>query len=377
VGLHQDPDPFGWVGHEIDGKYRIDRVIGEGGFGVVYQAYHAGLRESIAVKCLKVPSSLAGAQRAQFEETFLEEGRLLHRLSRMHAAIAQALDVGAATSPSGTWTPYLVLEWLEGRSLQEELDMRRADGAPGYSVADALELLGPALDALAEAHEQGIAHRDLKPPNLFLANVGGRIRTKVLDFGIAKVMGETMTLTRALEETGASIKAFTPQYGAPEQFDATHGATGPWTDVFALALIFVELITGRPALEGQDTIQLFVASANPQTRPTPGNRGVQVSPAMDQVLERGPAAGPLSLRGGVCLRAARRGAWGRAGPYPPRTADDACAGAPRRHHFSPGCHPANIRARDRSTLDRHRPWWSRRGLPGPRGAQRCGVLGAP
>ena len=321
--MHQDPDPFGWVGHEIDGKYRIDRVIGEGGFGVVYQAYHRGLRENIAVKCLKVPPSLGGAQRAQFEETFLEEGRLLHRLSRMHAAIAQALDVGAATSPSGTWTPYLVLEWLEGRSLQEELDIRRADGVPGYSVAEALELLGPAFDALAEAHEQGIAHRDLKPPNLFLANVGGRIRTKVLDFGIAKVMGETMTLTRALEETGASIKAFTPQYGAPEQFDVTHGATGPWTDVFALALIFVELITGRPALEGQDTIQLFVASANPQTRPTPRNRGVQVSAAMDQVLERALAVQPRDrfLSAGAFASALRTAAPGneldRTLPAPP------------------------------------------------------------
>jgi hypothetical protein len=84
---------------------------------------------------LKVPGSLAGEQRAQFEETFLEEGRILHRLSKMHAGIAQALDVGAATSPSGVWTPYLVLEWLEGRSLQEELDERRARGSGMYTVA--------------------------------------------------------------------------------------------------------------------------------------------------------------------------------------------------------------------------------------------------
>jgi len=290
--LHENLDPFGWVGHELDGKYRIDRVIGEGGFGVVYRAFHAGLRESIAVKCLKVPGSLAGEQRAQFEETFLEEGRILHRLSKMHAGIAQALDVGAATSPNGVWTPYLVLEWLEGRSLQEELDERRTRGSGMYTVAQALELLGPALDALAEAHEQGIAHRDLKPPNLFLAEVGGRTRIKVLDFGIAKVLGETMTLTRALEQTGASIKAFTPQYGAPEQFDATHGATGPWTDVFAFALIFVELITGRPALEGQDTIQLFVASANPLARPTPRSRGGNVSDVIDRVLARALAVKP-------------------------------------------------------------------------------------
>ena len=104
--MDQNPDPFGWVGHELDGKYRIERVIGEGGFGVVYRAYHEGLRENIAVKCLKVPPNLRGEQRARFEETFLEEGRILHRLSRMHAAIAQALDVGAATSPAGVWTGF-------------------------------------------------------------------------------------------------------------------------------------------------------------------------------------------------------------------------------------------------------------------------------
>lgn len=286
MAMTASSDPFGWVGQDLNSKYHVERVVGEGGFGVVYRAMHQGLHEPVAIKCLKIPGSLADRDRATFEQSFLDEGRLLHRLSRAHAGIAQALDMGTAISPSGTWTPYLVLEWLEGESLQEELESRRALGNAAMPVREALDLLSPALEALAVVHEEGVAHRDIKPANLFLAQVGGRTLLKILDFGIAKVLTQTTALSRAFEETGTSIKAFTPQYGAPEQFDPSRGATGPWTDVFALGLIFVELLTGRPALEGIDTIQLFVASANPQARPTPRRRGARVSEAVDRVLDK-------------------------------------------------------------------------------------------
>jgi eukaryotic-like serine/threonine-protein kinase len=279
-------DPFGWCGAVVDGKYRIDCVVGEGGFGLVYKAFHEGLRETVAVKCLKVPGSLSPEDREKFKESFLDEGRLLHRLSRANAGIAQALDVGAAMSPSGIWTPYLVLEWLEGRGLDEELAHRRTTGQGAYGLHEAVELLTPAALALAEAHKQGIAHRDVKPANMFLTRVGGRWTLKVLDFGIAKVLTGTTSLTRALEATGGSIKAFTPQYGAPEQFDPRYGATGPWTDVFALALVFVETIAGQPALAGQDTIQLMIQAANPAERPTPRLRGANVPQAIEDVMRK-------------------------------------------------------------------------------------------
>ncbi len=287
-------DLFGWCGATLDAKYRIEAVIGEGGFGLVYKAFHLGLRETVAVKCLKMPASLSPADREKFKESFLDEGRLLHRLSRANAGIAQALDVGTAESPNGIWTPYLVLEWLEGRGLDEELVQRRAAGRGALGLREAFDLLSPAALALAEAHNQGIAHRDIKPANLFLARVGGSIMLKVLDFGIAKVLTGTTSLTHALEATGGSIKAFTPQYGAPEQFDSRYGGTGPWTDVFALALVFVELLAGRPALDGQDTIQLMVQSANPQERPTPRLRGVSVSQTVEEVVRKALEVQPRS-----------------------------------------------------------------------------------
>ncbi len=99
----------------------------------------------------------------------------------------------------------------------------------------------------------------MKPANLFIAEVGGRTTVKVLDFGIAKVLTETASLTKAYEATGRSLQAFTPRYGAPEQFSRRYGATGPWTDVFALALVFVEVVCGHSVLEGDDAAQLFVA----------------------------------------------------------------------------------------------------------------------
>lgn len=167
-------DAFGWVGATLEGKVRIDAVVGEGGFGVVYRGHHVGFDDAVAVKCLKLPANLQGAERERFQKTFIDEGRLLHRLSRATAGIVQALDVGAATSPSGIWTPYLILEWLKGTPLDAELSARRARGEGGRTLAEAIELLEPAARALDAAHGQGVAHRDVKPANLFIAEIGDR-----------------------------------------------------------------------------------------------------------------------------------------------------------------------------------------------------------
>jgi serine/threonine-protein kinase len=204
----------------------------------------------------------------------------------------QALDVGAAVSPSGIWTPYLALEWLEGAPLDVDLRDRAHRGLPGRSLAEAVTLLDSAARAIALAHEQGVAHRDLKPSNLFVADIGGKRVCKVVDFGIAKVMSDVSNLTRALQETGVAIQAFTPLYGAPEQFDRKYGATGPWTDVFAFALVLVEVMSGRPALDGGDTTQLFVSSMRPDRRPTPRACGVRVSDNVEQVFAHALAVDP-------------------------------------------------------------------------------------
>ncbi|MCC6901781.1 MAG: SUMF1/EgtB/PvdO family nonheme iron enzyme [Polyangiaceae bacterium] len=279
-------DPFGWVGATLEGKLRIDVVVGEGGFGVVYRGHHVGFDAPVAFKCLKVPAELRGEEREQFREAFMAEGRLLHKLSRATSGIVQALDVGVAESPLGVWTPYLVLEWLDGTTLEEDIGTRRARGLGGRPLSEALDLLEPAARALGVAHRMGVAHRDVKPANLFLSRVAGQPTLKVLDFGIAKVLTENESVTRALASTGASIQAFTPKYGAPEQFTRRYGATGPWTDVFALALVLVEVASGRESLEGDDTGQLFVSSVDESSRPTLRARGVAVSDAVEAAVRR-------------------------------------------------------------------------------------------
>src|SRR4051812_3750973 len=142
------PDPFQLCGTTIEGKYRIESVIGDGGFGVVYRGVHQGFAEPIAVKCLKLPHALDGKQRDGFMEQLRDEGRLLHRLSKATPGIVQALDVGAVTTPSGQWVPYLVLEWLEGETLADHLAARRARGEGPLPVVDAIRLIEPAARAL-------------------------------------------------------------------------------------------------------------------------------------------------------------------------------------------------------------------------------------
>jgi serine/threonine-protein kinase len=269
----EEDDPFGWVGATVDGKYRVDELVGRGGFGIVYRAHHLGFEEKVALKCLKLPKELQGGDRDRFRDSLVAEGRLLLQLSRATTGVVQALDVGAVVSPSKIWTPYLVLEWLEGSPLDRDLSDRRKKDEGGRTLGEALELLDGAVRALGVAHGMGIAHRDIKPANLFLVEVAGKRTIKVLDFGIAKVLAESDSVTRAFEETGGTVQAFTARYGAPEQFSRRFGATGPWTDVFSLALVFVEVVLGAPALDGTDAAQLFVAASDKLIRPTLRGRG--------------------------------------------------------------------------------------------------------
>ena len=288
-------DPLGIAGHTIVEKYRIEKLVGEGGFAVVYRAIHTIWNKPVAIKFFNGLSNAPKDQREQFRDAFIQEGALLTELSSQTAGIVQARDVGTYTSPDGQWMPYMVLEWLEGKPLDELIEGERAAGGPPWEVAEVISLLGQAASALDVAHGKGIAHRDIKPANLFVLGEGarhGRATVKVLDFGVAKMMSDNTQLKAALAKTGMSITSFTPAYGAPEQFNRSYGATGPWTDVYALALVAVEMLTGKPALDGDDLIQLAFASGNPEKRPTPRALGANVSDPVERVFQRALAVRP-------------------------------------------------------------------------------------
>ncbi len=277
-------DPFGLCGAVIDGKYEVRSLIGEGGFGVVYRGVHKGFEAPVAIKCLKLPPHLDAEAQDELLSKLREEGRLLMKLSQRSAAIVQAHDLGSFTTPTGLRVPYLVLEWLEGRSLGEELRARQLAGEGGLAPVEALALLAPAAEALAIAHAENIAHRDIKPENLFLVETGSATTLKVLDFGIAKVLAIAPTVDDT--STAGQPQMFTPGYCAPEQLDRRLGATGPWTDVFALALIFVEVVVGRRAIITESYLELAEQLLDHKRRPTLRGCGCEASDELEQVLRR-------------------------------------------------------------------------------------------
>jgi serine/threonine protein kinase len=284
-------DPFGWAGALLDGRYRIGDLAGEGGFGVVHAGRCLGTDEPVAIKFLKLEGAVPFAARGRFLSQFIGEGKLLSRLSELTPGVVRAIDVGAATAPTGVWTPYLVLEWLTGVTLEEELAARMKAGLGGRTLREAIDLLEPAARAIDVAHEHGVLHRDIKPGNLIVTEVGGLWTLKILDFGVAKVMRDV----RARAETSSKSPphyAFSPPYGAPEQFEQRYGATGPWTDVFALALVLAEVVAGRRALMGEDLGELYRQAADPARRPTLRTLGVASGDEVERVLEQALAVEP-------------------------------------------------------------------------------------
>ncbi len=286
-------DPFGLPGQVLDGQFRIDECVGEGGFSVVYRGTHIGLSEPIAVKCLKLPQALGSALVESFIKRFRDESRLHYRLSQGHLHIARSIASGTTIAPAtSAIVPYTVLEWLEGRSLGDEFDERRARGLNGRPLPDVVRLLDSAIDALAYAHAQGVVHRDLNPGNLFLAKTPFGIRLKVLDFGVAKIMADSALAIGPAARTVGNMRIFTPAYGAPEQFDERLGAIGPWTDVYAVALVIVEALTDRTVMDGDHIGELAAKALDPHHRPTPRAVGVAVGDEVEAALTRALALAP-------------------------------------------------------------------------------------
>jgi formylglycine-generating enzyme required for sulfatase activity/serine/threonine protein kinase len=286
-------DTLQLIGRTIADKYAIESVVGEGGFATVYKAMHTIWKRPVALKVFKSLGDFSDTDRSKLLEEFIQEGALLADLSARSAAIVQARDIGTLKGPKGETIPYMVLEWLEGSTLEAVLGDEKARGLPLRNIRDAVRLVEPAAEALALAHRKGIAHRDVKPGNVFvLGDPRGDCTVKLLDFGIAKVVNDAQKMAGSFTKTSGNVTSFTPAYGAPEQFSRTHGATGPWTDVFSLALIVTEIVTGRDPLDGDDFVQLAVASGNPARRPTPRTLGADVSDAVEAVFLKAVSVKP-------------------------------------------------------------------------------------
>src|SRR5215472_2341701 len=229
-------------GEVIDGKYRIERLLGEGGMGAVAKATHLLREAPVALKFMNPGATgLAGAA-----ERFRNEAVAASRIESDH--VVRIFDVGQL--PSGSL--YLVMDYLEGRDLAELL---AREGTPGLDVPRAVHFTLQALRALQIAHSVGIVHRDMKPSNCFVVVKDGEPDfVKILDFGISKVeRKDGGSLTRTNSALG------TPLYMSPEQArsprDVDHRS-----DLYSAGAVFYELLTGRPpytAESGEFTEILF------------------------------------------------------------------------------------------------------------------------
>ncbi len=269
-------DPFQLVGQTIAGKYRLDRVIGEGGFSVVYGGMHLALGEPIALKCLK---PMEGTDSHAGGDGFLREARVLFSLT--HPAIVRMYDVGTISTAVGQ-VPYVVLELVVGISLEQEIARRREQCLPGFTAAEVLAVFDPVLDGLAFAHKKGIAHRDLKPSNVMLvAGENGAMSAKLLDFGTARTTGSKLTQMAATAATG-----FTPRYAAPEQWDPSYGTTGPGSDIFSLGLILAEVCTLLPMLAGESATEILAQVMNTERFVTVSASRYDLPPEIDRIVLR-------------------------------------------------------------------------------------------
>jgi serine/threonine-protein kinase len=251
------------LGQEIGGKYRIERLIGQGGMGLVFEATHLRLRQRVAIKTL-LPEVL---EVPELVTRFEREARAAAQLKGPNSA--RILDV----SETDAGLPYMVMEYLEGNDLADELERR--DALP---IPEALHLLIEAARAVEDAHRHGIIHRDLKPSNLFLAVEGATRVVKLLDFGISKLSSED---ANNVTQTRSAIG--TPLYMSPEQVRSAKNVDER-TDIWSLGVILYEVLAGSPPFDGPATrVGAAIVSEPP---PSLREARPEVSEALEAIVLR-------------------------------------------------------------------------------------------
>jgi serine/threonine protein kinase len=268
-------DPL--VGTTLDNRYRILRVIGEGGMGVVYEALHVLIEKHVAIKVLR--DTFTG--RADVVERFRQEAKSASKIG--HPNIVDVSDFGE--TPSGQ--SYIVMEMLIGEDLADVLARERSL-SPARSVRIAYQI----ARALHATHKKSIVHRDLKPENIYLVERdGAQDVVKIVDFGVAKMSDVEVRPGRRLTRTGMLFG--TPEYMSPEQ--ALGKPFDHRVDIYALGAILFELVAGRVPFIGENFMEILAHHGHtplPTLRSV--NKNVQVSAELEAVIGRALAKDPLS-----------------------------------------------------------------------------------
>ena len=227
------------IGSVLDGRYRIDAVLGTGGMGRVYRAEHTKIGKSVAIKVLHADLGRNREASQRFQREAIASGRLDHP-NIVGVSDFGVLDDGAC---------FLVMEVLEGESLGDRLVRDRR-----IHWVEAIDVLRGVLSGLRHAHERGVVHRDIKPDNIYLARKDGDPVIKILDFGIAKLYAGSEDDPAS---TRAGLTVGTPAYLSPEQ--AVGGEITPASDLYSASIVLYEMLAGRAPFEDKDPLAMLGA----------------------------------------------------------------------------------------------------------------------
>ncbi|WP_082526396.1 protein kinase [Kitasatospora sp. MBT63] len=265
--MSEDANPV--AGHSLgNGRYVIQRLLGQGGMASVHLAHDTVLDRLVAVKTLNI--ELGG--QAAFKERFRREAQAVARLQ--HTNIVSVFDSGEDVTAEGLATPYIVMEYVEGQALGDVLkDTVSRQGA--MSTDQALKITASVLSALEASHDQGLVHRDIKPGNVMVSSKGV---IKVMDFGIARALQSGVT---SMTQTGMVVG--TPQYLSPEQ--ALGKSVDARADLYSVGCMLFELLTGRLPFDG-DTAFTIAYKHVQEEPPAPSTVNAAVPPAVDALVAR-------------------------------------------------------------------------------------------
>ncbi|MFC0507302.1 Stk1 family PASTA domain-containing Ser/Thr kinase [Micromonospora costi] len=256
----------------LGGRYQVGELLGYGGMAEVHRGRDLRLGRDVAIKMLRTDL----ARDATFQMRFRREAQ--NAASLNHPAIVAVYDTGEETAPTGETLPFIVMEFVNGRTLKEVL------GAEGrLQPRRALEICADVCAALEFSHRHGIIHRDIKPGNVMLTQTG---QVKVMDFGIARALASGAT---TMTQTSAVIG--TAQYLSPEQ--ARGEAVDARSDVYAAGCVLFELLCGHPPFVGDSPVSVAYQHVR-EAPPTPSDINPDVNPAVDAIVLKALSKNPLN-----------------------------------------------------------------------------------